>query len=454
MIQTISNHLVIIRMAIPVILANATVPLLGLADTAAMGRVGGARELGAIALGALVFSFVYWAFGFLRMGTTGFIAQALGAEDDKEVQAVLGRSLFLGFTIGVLLILFQQVIFSLALWMMSASEAVKELVETYFYTRIWGAPATLGTFALLGTLIGLGHTRQLLIIQLILNGVNISLNLLFVLALGWGIKGIAAGTVIAEWSGFILALWIVSRSLNSSLTSDDGMRLQWSHLFRRDRMIGMLKANGDIMLRTLALLAGFAWFTDRGAQFGDVTLAANHILLQFVSFSAFFLDGYAYIVEMMVGKAIGATDRSAFIRNVRDTTQLAGFTALVLALLVWLSGDTAIRFLTHDDAVRLTAAQFLPYAACYITVSFVAFQLDGIFIGATKSAEMRNASIFSFLLFISAGFSLVPSMGNRGLWLAFILYVVARGISLMNYIPRILSAFEGRSTTFQKNEDK
>ncbi|WP_222852112.1 MATE family efflux transporter [Olivibacter sp. SDN3] len=432
------NQLLIARKALPIILANATVPLLGLADTAAIGQVGGARELGAIALGALVFSFVYWGFGFLRMGTTGFTAQALGAKDVAEIRAVFTRSMLLGLVIGLLLIVLQQAVCGLALWLMNASDGVKALVKQYFYVRIWGAPATLGMFALLGTLIGLGHTRQLLLIQLFLNGLNISLNLLFVLGFGWGVRGIAAGTVIAEWFALLLGLWIVSRSL-AVAAPNGGIRLAWSQIFRKDKFIKMLKTNSDIMLRTLALLAGFAWFTDQGAQFGDVTLAANHILLQFVSLSAFFLDGYAYVVEMMVGKAIGAKDRLAFIRDVRDSTQLAGFTALMLALLVWFGGDKAIGFLTQDIAVRSTASLYLSYAALYVMASFIAFQLDGVFIGATRSAEMRNASVFSLLIFIGVGIVLVSWMDNSGLWIAFVCYVLVRGISLAVYIPRILN---------------
>ncbi|WP_207910340.1 MATE family efflux transporter [Anseongella ginsenosidimutans] len=420
-------------------MANASVPLLGLADTAAIGRTATARELGAIALGALVFSFVYWSFGFLRMGTTGFIAQAAGARDDQEARLALTRALLLGLGIGVVLVLFQSGICWAALRLLSASDEVSELVKRYFFIRIWGAPATLATFALLGALIGLGHTRKLLITQLFLNGVNVCLNLFFVFELKMGVEGIALGTLIAEWAAFGLALWLVLRSLHFNLFRF--LRKSRADVLRKGPLLGMLKTNSDIMIRTLALLGGFAWFTNQGAKFGDATLAANHVLLQFVSLSAFFLDGFAYVVEMLTGRALGAKDRSRFIRDVKNATQLAGGTALLLALMVWTFGRPAISFLTRDAGVQEIAGQHLSYAAIYIAISFFAFQLDGVFIGAIRSREMRNASIASLLLFIGLEIVLTSWTHNNGLWLAFIAYVFIRGITLYLYLPRLMESF-------------
>ena len=432
------NTWTIARLAFPIILANASAPLLGLADTAAIGHTGDAAALGAIALSALIFSFVYWGFGFLRMSTTGFTAQAIGSSDPVEVRSTLLRALALGIGIGIVLIGFQQVIAWASLSLMSASEEVKALVSDYFFVRIWGAPATLATYALLGTLIGLSETKKLLMVQLFLNGINIGLNLLFVLGFGWGIKGIALGTIIAEWMTFGLSLWIVARTIKK-MADPEQFFWPWQQVFIKHKFVAMLKTNSDIMIRTLALLSGFAWFADQGAKFGDVTLAANHILLQFVSLSAFFLDGYAYVVEMLTGKAIGAKDRQAFLRNLRDSSQLAAVTALLLGLLFFTFGHEAVAFLTIDESVRAVATQHLPYAALYITISFVAFQLDGVFIGATWSKEMRNASIISVLIFIGLGLALVIWKGNQGLWLAFIAYVLVRGISLLAYLPRLLN---------------
>jgi len=431
------NHLLILKAAFPIILANASAPLLGLSDTAVIGQTGTAVELGGIALGALIFSFAYWGFGFLRMGTTGFVAQAAGVKNMHEVQVILLRSLLMAVVIAVVLLFLQFPIAWFALWLMDASEAVKAHVKVYFDTRIWGAPATLATFALLGTLIGLGHTKKLLVIQLFLNGMNIVLNLFFVLILNWGVKGIALGTVIAEWLAFGFAFCLVLQSVQSG-NFVSMLRNSWTKLLDKGKLWTMLTVNSNIMLRTLALLIGFAWFANEGAKFGNTVLAANHILLQFVSLSAFFLDGYAYVVEMLTGQAIGIRNPHKLKRDIRDSTQLAGITAILLAMLIWLYGDLGIRFLTVERTLQFVSHEFLIYAAMYVAVSFIAFQLDGIFIGATRSKEMRNAAIVSLLLFLGAGYWLIPLYHNHGLWLAFIIYVVARGISLGFYFPKIM----------------
>lgn len=434
------GHLTILRKAFPIILANAAVPLLGIADTAAIGQTGGAQELGAIALGALVFSFIYWGFGFLRMGTTGFTAQAYGAKDYAEVWNIGLRAGLIAVGIGLLLIITQQVIAVVAFSLLNTSDAIKELVGQYFYIRIWGAPATLSSFALLGVLIGLGETRKLLVLQLFLNGLNILLNVFFVVVLEWGVRGIATGTVIAEWTSLFLGVWMVRHTLDR-LAFRPKKQYSWLELFDKAKFMQMMATNGNIMIRTLALLFGFAWFANRGAGFGDETLAANHVLMQFVTLSAFFLDGYAYVVEMMVGKALGAKDERAFRIGLKQANQLAGVTACLLAMLVFGLGAPAISGLTQDEAVRSLARQYLPYACVYILLSFYAFQLDGVFIGSTRSREMRNASVFSLLLFLFFSFLLTGQIGNAGLWMAFIGYVIVRGLSLAYYLPRVSALF-------------
>lgn len=435
----IQGHLEIARKAFPIILANATVPLLGLADTAVIGQTGGARELGAIALGSLVFSFIYWGFGFLRMGTTGFTAQAAGAGDYTEVRHISLRAGLMAVGIGIALIILQQGIAAIAFYLLDTSDTVKQLVGQYFNIRIWGAPATLSSFALFGLLIGLGETRKLLVLQLFLNGINILLNLFFVLQLGWSVRGVAAGTVVAEWLSLLLGVWIVHRTLRKQFPQV--VQPFWLGIFDKRKFVRMMQTNGNIMICTLALLFGFAWFANQGAGFGDEILAANHVLLQFVSLSAFFLDGYAYVVEMMVGKALGAHNEQAFRLKLKQANQLAGVTACLLAILVAGLGVPAINGLTQDGVVRDIARQYLPYAAGYILVSFYAFQLDGVFIGASLSKEMRNASIFSLLLFLAFSFLLTVSAGNAGLWIAFIGYVIVRGVSLAYYLPRVTALF-------------
>lgn len=436
-----SNYLHIIKLAIPIIIANASVPLLGLVDTATIGQTASASHLGAIALATLVFSFVYWGFGFLRMGTTGFVAQASGAKNENELHALVFRSIFLGALIGITLIVFQQPIGNLSVYLLSASDAIKALVKDYFYIRIWGAPATLITFSLLGTLIGMGWTKQLLWTQLFLNGLNIVLNVTFVLGFDMGVKGIALGTVLAEWLTLFFAGYIVFHQLKIKRPLYRILELK-IHILDSSKLIALLKVNSDIMIRTLALLSGFAWFANQGAKFGDSILAANHVLLQFITLSAFFLDGYAHVVEMLAGKAFGANDKLGFKLQVKQSTILAGITAIFLALAVFLFSDPAIRLLTKDMQVQAIASNYKNYTVFYILFSFVAFQLDGVFIGVTKSKEMRNATLMALVAFIGVGLILVHFYENTGLWLAFIFYVVVRGFTLGFYYPKILQHFE------------
>lgn len=431
------NYIRIIKLAFPVILANASVPLLGLADTAAIGQTGAAVDLGAIALASLIFNFVYWGFGFLRMGTTGFISQAAGANDVDETHALLFRAVLLGTGIGILLIVFQQLIGETAINLLKASDEIKSLVSDYFYIRIWGAPATLITFALLGALIGMGWTKHLLFVQLFLNGLNILLNVLFVVGYDLGVRGIALGTIIAEWSTLFFATYLLLKKMQLQDLSSRLQQLRFRILDKK-KLIALFKVNGDIMIRTLALLSGFAWFANQGADFGDQILAANHVLLQFVSLSAFFLDGYAHVAEMLTGKAYGAKDRPYFIEQVRHSTILAGITALILAGSIYALSDLLIPLLSKDKHVQAIASAHSLYAAIYIALSFAAFQLDGIFIGVTKSIEMRNATLMALFIFISSALLLTSPYGNVGLWVSFIIYVFARAVMLGIYYPRIL----------------
>ncbi len=423
----------IASLAAPIMLANIAAPLLGLVDTAVIGQSGNSADLGAIALGSLVFSFIFWGFGFLRMGTTGFTAQAAGAGDWAEVRAALGRALFAGLLIGLVLLALQYPVRQGALWLLQGSDAVELQVEAYFQWRIWGAPAALGMYALLGTLIGLGHTRQLLWLQLILNGANLVLDVFFVVVMGWGVQGIALGTVMAEWLSFTVGLWWVLRLLPGA-PAWDGLwrRITAMHALRRT-----LHVNSNIMWRTFLLLAGFGWFANQGALFGDDILAANHILLQFIALSAFILDGYAHAVESLVGRIVGARQAIALDRVIRVGAEVSGLTALVLALCILFLGPHIVPWITELEVVNSVVLTYLPYASLYVLVSFAAFHLDGIFIGATGSREMRNSVLAALLIFILAATLLISVAANHGLWLAFILFVVARAILLARYLPRV-----------------
>lgn len=431
----------LIEKAWPIILANAAVPLLGLVDTAVIGNVGTVTDLGAIAFGALIFSFVYWSFGFLRMGTTGSVAQALGAADQTEIRAVLGRALILAVTLGLMLIVMQWGIRLVALALLDGSAAVEEVTAQYFNIRIWGAPATLATFALMGVLIGLGNSRQLLLVQLFLNGLNISLDIYFAGVLDWGVEGIALGTIIAEWSTVIFAVWLIMRELNSR-------REPGSEFWPRSRLLDtaalkkMLAANRDIMIRTLLLVFSFGFFINQSAQFGDVVLAANHILLQLISFAAFFLDGYAFVVESLVGSSVGAKRRDSFDIAVKRSSILALVTATALALVLLLFGDLAVSVLTDLEPVQVAAQGSLFLAAIYIFFSFAAFQLDGIFIGASFTRQMRNPAFLSIAVFLAAWWILMDRFGVNGLWWAMIIYVAARADALLLFYPALRKSID------------
>jgi MATE family multidrug resistance protein len=288
----------------------------------------------------------------------------------------------------------------------------------------------------MGNLIGRGETRTLLALQLLMNGLNAGLDVVFAGLLRWGVMGVALGTVVSEWVTLAVALILVLRRLARDRTDSEPF---WprARVMDATRAAETLRANGDILIRTFTLLLGFAWFTNQGAAFGDTTLAANHILLQMISFSAFFLDGFAFVAESFVGRAIGAGRRELFVHAVRRTSELALFTAIVLALAVAVSGSHVIRALTDLDSVRDEARVFLPWCVTYVLVSVAAFQLDGVFIGATATRDMRNAALVSAATFIAGGTLLVRHFQNHGLWLAFVGYVVVRALTLVVRYPAV-----------------
>ncbi len=426
----------IARQAWPIILANASVPLLGLVDTAVIGHYGSAAGLGALALGALLFNFIYWSFGFLRMATTGFIAQADGAGDETEVRATLARALLLGAALGLALMLLQWPLAAAWFALMDSSAEVAGQGTAYFQARIWGAPAALALYAFSGALIGLGRSRALLLVQLLLNGLNAALDVYFAGVLDMGARGIGLGTAIAEWTTCIVAALVLWRMLRAR-HRDDAPFLSLARLRDGARLRRMMAANGDIMLRTLCLLSGFGWFASQGARLGDVTLAANHLLLQLVSFSAFFLDGYAFVAEALVGGAVGARDGARLRRVVRLSSELALATAALLALAIWLLGGALVALLTSLPEVTVAARAFLPWTGLYVLLSVAAFQLDGIFIGATRTREMRNAALASLAVFVLCAWPAAALWGNHGLWAAFVVFVVARALALLPYYRRL-----------------
>lgn len=426
----------ILALAWPIILANMATPLLGLTDTAVIGNVGTAVDLGAIALGSAIFAFVFWTFSFLRMSTTGFVAQADGAGDELEIRLSLGRALIIGGLIGVAILALQLPISWLMFPLFDASEAVDTVAKSYFFIRIWGAPAALASYALMGLFIGLGKSRHLLALQLLLNGLNIALDILLGGVLGWGVIGIAWGTVLSEWIVGFVSLAIALRMLKHRhrLQPQPTPFWTWKRLRESRQLLATISANRDILLRTLFLLIGFGWFTRQGAQFGDEVLAANHILFQLILFSAFFLDGFAFVTESLVGKAVGRKSIADFDHVFRRTMELSGLTALIIAVLLAIPGAWVIQALSEQPAVVELALEYRFLVALHIFLSFVAYQLDGVFIGATKGAEMRNASLISLIVFLIA-WRILEGFGNTGLWTAFMIFIVARAVTLGVHVP-------------------
>lgn len=434
--QSIPSRRQILALAWPIVLANCATPLLGLVDTAIIGHAGATHELGAIALGALVFSFVFWAFGFLRMGTTGFTARAAGAGDTAEERAVAARGLLLAGGIGLTLLLLQWPLAWLALRLFDASAAVEDTARTYVLVRIWSAPATLAGYVVTGWLIGLGRTRDVLRIQLLMNGLNAAFDVLFAAVLGWGVAGIALGTVLAEWLALLYALRVLWQAVHARRQDAEPL-LPLARLRERTAMLAMLSANRDLLIRTVLMLGAFAWFTNASARFGDTVLAANHVLLQLISFSAFFLDGFAFAAEGLVGRAVGGRRADVFDGAVRHSTQVAAATAALIALALLLGGELVVASLTSLEPVQAQAALLLPWAALYVGLSFAAFQLDGIFIGVSRAADMRNASVLSVAGFAACLWLLDSGGSPHRLWLCFVAYVALRALTLFALYPRL-----------------
>jgi MATE family multidrug resistance protein len=424
------THRSIFSIAVPVMISNMSTPLIGVVDTAIMGRIPDPSLIGSVALSSLIFTFVFWAFGFLRMGTTGLTAQAVGAKDDGEISATLTRALLLALSIGVVLIILQIPIRSAAFAISDASPQVETLAMSYFDIRIWSAPAALLNYALLGWLIAIGKPKAALAQQLTLNISNMVLDAFFVLHLGMGVEGVALGTLIAEYLAAILGLIIAWKMTPFFLAGSS------ASVFQRKSIVRMLTINSDIMIRSLALTFVFGWFTFQGAKYGDITLAANAVLIHFLAVSAYFLDGFAFATEKLVGESIGAKQRQLFRQAIKLTSLWAAMFALAISILLFAVGNHVIHLLTVDPDVRLVAEEFLILGAITPIIGVWCFQLDGVFIGATFSREMRNSMLLSTALFLLL-WVFLSGYGNVGLWLAFISHFILRAITLLAYLPRI-----------------
>ncbi len=418
------THRRVLTVALPVVLSNATVPILGAVDTGVVGQMGLAAPIGAVGIGAIALTAIYWIFGFLRMGTAGFTAQAHGAGRKGEVAALLSRAMIIGLCAGFMIVALQFPLMWLALQTAPASAEVETMARSYMGIRIYGAPAAIGIYALTGWMIGLGRTRSVLIVQLWMNGLNIVLDLWFVLGLEWGVEGVAIATLIAEWSGLLLGLWLCRDALNTPAWKD------WPRVFERAQMVRFARVNRDILLRSVMLQGIFMSFVFLGARFGDVTLAANHVLLQFLEITAYAMDGFAIAAETLVGQAMGARS----VARVRRAALMTSFWGLVSVILTASAfaffGPWIIDLMTTAPDVRIEARAYLPYMIAAPLVGCAAWMLDGIFIGATRSADMRNMMALSAIIYVIALLILMPMIGNHGLWVALLISFVARGITL------------------------
>ena len=419
-------------LALPIMATNVTVPLLGLVDTAVVGRLPGAEYMGAVAIGAVIMNVIYSSLNFLRMGTTGLTAQSFGAGDGDQLRSWLARACLLSTALGLGLIALQVPILGISHWLMGPSEAVWPLTESYFQIRIWGAPAALLNFALLGWFFGVQNMRAALISQVFLNGMNIVLDIWFVLGLGWGVDGVAWATIISEYSAVALGFCLAAAQLRKF-----GGRWRWDRIRDTSRIRRMLGVNRDIFLRSMCLQAAFVIFTTAGTRMGDEVLAANAILLQFTMFASYALDGFANAAEAMTGQAVGAHDRTLFRQAVKVTTAWGALFAVAFAAAYWGFGTIIVDTLTTVPAVRETAYAYLPWMVALPVVSVWSFQLDGIFIGATWTREMRNGMAISLAVFAAAVPLITGTWGNHGLWAAFTLFMGLRGVTMGLVFPRL-----------------
>ena len=431
--KTSLGHSNIWALAGPIILSNLSTPMVGAVDTAVVGHLPEPQAIGAVALGALIFSFIFWGFGFLKMGTTGFIARAYGANNQQLLSETLSRVILLALGFGVLTIVLAYPLIQLALYLLDSSQQIESLTANYAYIRIWSAPATLCTYVFIGVFIGLHNTRKVLALMLVLNISNIILDVVFVMGFNMGVEGVALATLIAEYLAASFGFYLLRDHIKQALNT-----FSWSNIVERQALTTLMKANSDIFIRTLCLVFSLSYFTAQSAKMGEVVLAANAILLHLQSIMAYALDGFAHAAEALTGSAYGAKKRDLFKRAVRLTTLWAFIIAMLISAFYFLFGDSILGLFTSIEAVTDSAKVYLPWMIIAPIVSVWSFQLDGIFIGVSYTKEMRNAMIISMLVYLALLQLLIPQWGNHGLFLGLSLFMIIRAITLGFYYPRII----------------
>lgn len=413
----------ILLLAFPLILSNLTQPLLACVDTILSGHQRSPAVLGGVAMGGVFFNTIFWSFGFLRMATTGLVAQSYGAQRERELTTHVARALLLGLVLGLLILLLRLPLIHLALALLGGSMEVRAQAAIYCGIRIWAAPATLMNYAILGALLGRQRSKAALVLQASIQVVNVALALWLVNGLHWAVAGIATATLSAEWFGCAVGLLLLAAQL-------EWKHFLWSGLLHAEELLHLFRLNRDILLRTLALVGAFAWFTRRGAAEGDAVLAANAVLLNLLSIASYALDGFANVTEALVGEALGAKNRAGLLRVLRSSTVCALVSALFLCLLFAVMGPTIVGWFTNQPAILSSALRYLPWVVVLPLIAVWSYQLDGIFIGATRSADLRNSMILSFAGFLLLSYFFSSWWANDGLWLAFDSFMALRGVLL------------------------
>lgn len=415
----------ILNLAVPNIISNVTVPLLSMVDISLVGHldVNSKLHIGAISLGTMIFNFIYWGFSFLRMGTSGFAAQAFGRRDYRETMLVLSRAVSVAVGGAIFLIVLQYPIANIGFFLLNGSEEVEALAREYFFIRIWAAPATIGLYALTGWFIGMQNARIPMAIAITVNLLNIGFNYTLIHHFGMASDGVALGTVIAQYCGFILALYIFFKRHRDLLK-------YWSYkaMLELKALKLFFSVNKNIFIRTICLIFVMTFFTAQSADIGDTTLAVNSVLLQFFMFFSFVMDGFAYAAEALTGRFFGEQSKDKLIKTVKLLFLWGiGFASLFTLIYIFL-GDRILYLLTDNTEVLKRSETFIYWVWGIPIISFTAFLWDGIFIGATSSRSMRNAMLLSTLVFfIPVYYLLIGPMGNHGLWLAFLLFQLSRG---------------------------
>ena len=417
--------------ALPIVLSNISIPILGVIDTGVIGQLGNPTAIGAVGIGAIILSAIYWLFSFLRMGTTGFVAQAQGRKDASEVIALLVRGLLLGLACGFFVILIHPILFWLSFLISPSSNEVELLALDYMRIRIFSAPAIISTYAIMGWLIALEKTKYVLILQLTMNGLNAVLDFWFVLGMGWGVEGVAWATFIAEWFALLMGLAICFA------LSQNFPKIIWTLIFSRTKIITILLVNRDIFLRSLMVEMIFVSFLMTSGKFGDVELAATQILLQFLHISSYGMDGFAFAAEVLVGQAVGKSNRSMLRDAVIKSGLWTFVIAICLALIYAFFGSFFIKIMTTSNEVILASEAFLIFIVLCPIFGALPFLMDGIFVGATRSIDMRNMMFLSLIIYVVSAYVLIDLYGFYGLWIALLVSYAARGISLLTRYPKL-----------------